>query len=88
MAHRAAVAAAVLAGTALRVTRPARRTALRAAPGVAGAVMLAVAAGELASHVWHRGLGPWVGLAVAGVFALWFGAEINARPPAPRQEQE
>ena len=82
MTNRAVVAAAVLAGTALRFTRRPFRSALRAAPGVLGAAAIAVGLGEVAGRVWGRGLTWWVALAVAGGFALWFGAELNARPPA------
>lgn len=39
-------------------------------PGVGGAAMVSVAAGELAGHVFGHGLTPWAGLAVGGVFAL------------------
>lgn len=82
MTRRATIAAAVLAGTVLRFTRRPFRSALRAAPGVLGAAAIAVGLGEVAGRVWGHGLTWWVALAVAGGFALWFGAELNARPPA------
>lgn len=39
-------------------------------PGVAGAAMFSVAAGEFAGHVFGHGLAPWVGLGAGGMFAL------------------
>lgn len=39
-------------------------------PGVAGGVMVSLGLGELAEHVFGRGLAPWVAVTVAGVFAL------------------
>lgn len=73
------IRAAFWAGTLIRVLR-------QVLPGLAGAAALSVGAGELAGHVFGRGLSPWVALVIAGLFALWFGAEINASPPAPRRE--
>lgn len=53
------------------------------APVAAAAV--SVGLGQLAGHVFGRGLAPWVALAVAGGFGLWMATELNT-PPAPRQE--
>lgn len=39
-------------------------------PGVGGAVMVSLGAGEVAGRVFGHGLALWVGLAVGGVFAL------------------
>ena len=77
--RRPLVRAAIWAGTIWRLTH-------KAALGYLGAVFLAVGLGELAGHVWHRGLAPWVGLAVGGVFALLFGAELNRQPRPPDSE--
>jgi hypothetical protein len=76
-------AAARFAGTAVRITRRPLRSAARAAPGVAGAAGIAVGLGQVAGHVFGRGLTWWVALAVGSGFALWFGAEINASPLPP-----
>lgn len=77
---RIAVAVAVFAGTALRLCRRPLRNALRAAPGLAGAAGIAVGLGEVAGHVWQRGLTWWVALVIAGGFVLWFAAEMNSKP--------
>lgn len=53
------------------------------APAAAAAVSIGL--GQLAGHVFGRGLAPWVALAVAGGFGLWMATELNT-PPAPRQE--
>lgn len=53
------------------------------APAAAAAV--SVGLGQLAGHVFGRGLAPWVALTVAGGFGLWMATELNT-PPAPRQE--
>ena len=73
--------AAHLAGTAVRVLRG----LMRVLPGVAGAALVSVGLGQLAGHVFHRGLSAWVTCAVAGAFLLKIGAEVNAAPP-PRRE--
>jgi hypothetical protein len=85
--RRPLLAAARVAGTAIRITRRPARTALRALPGVAGAAAVAVGLGEVAGH-YQRGLTWWVACVIGGVFALGFAREINAAPPAPRQEDE
>ena len=87
MTHRAVIACAVLAGTALRHTRRAARKALRAAPGALGAAALAFGCGEVVQRVFGRGLGWPAGLMVAGVFALLIGREVNQPPPAPRRDE-
>lgn len=50
--------------------------ALPAVPGLAGAVMISLAAGEFAGHVFGHGLAPWVGIGVGGVFALVLDRKI------------
>jgi len=61
--------------------------ALRALFAPAAAAAVSAGLGELAGHVFGRGLAPWVALAIAGVFGLWMSSELNAAPPpAPRQE--
>jgi hypothetical protein len=55
----------------------------RSLPGLTGATAVSVGAGEITGHVFGRGLAPWVALVVAGVFALWIGASLNAAPPLP-----
>lgn len=67
-------AAAAAAGSALRVAKP-------AAHGYLGAAAISVGAGEFASHVFHHGLAPWLTLLVAGLFSMWFGAELNRNAP-------
>lgn len=42
----------------------------RLVPGVAGAALLSVAAGEIAGHVFGHGLTPWVASALGAVFLL------------------
>jgi hypothetical protein len=60
---------------------------LRALFAPAAAAAVSAGLGELAGHVFGRGLAPWVALTVGGVFALWMAAELNAvPPPAPRPE--
>jgi hypothetical protein len=76
------VTAARWAGTAVRLTRP----LFRSVPGILGAAAVSLGAGELAGHIFGRGLAPWAALTVAGGFALWIGAAINAPPPAPPAE--
>jgi len=88
VSNRAVHAAARLAGTAVRITRRPLRSAARAAPGLAGAAGIAVGLGQVAGHVFGRGLTWWVALAVGGGFALWIGSDINRVPPAPRRDEE
>jgi len=78
------IRAAKWAGTVLRVGRRPVATLGRMLPGVAGAAAIAVGSGELAGHVFGRGLALWVGLVVGGVFLVRIGAEVNAPVPAPR----
>ena len=71
------------AGTAVRILRPAGRIL----PGLAGAAAVAAGLGEIAGHVFGRGLSPWVACAVAGVFGIRIGSEINQAPPPPRPDE-
>ena len=48
-------------------------------PGIGGAVLVSLGTGETVSHVLGRGLAPWVGLTVGGVFALMLDRNIPAR---------
>lgn len=59
---------------------------LRALFGPAAAAAVSVGLGQLAGHVFGRGLAPWVTLTLLGGFGLWVAAELNAVPPAPRSE--
>jgi hypothetical protein len=88
MSNRAVIAAAALAGSVVRITRGPFRSAVRALPGVAGAAAVACGCGEVVQRVFGRGLGWPAGLVVAGVFVLWFGAELNRVPPAPRRQDD
>jgi hypothetical protein len=72
---------ATLAGVLVRVLR-------QVLPGLLGAAAVSAGLGELAGHVFGHGLAPWVALLVAGVFALWFGVEVNRAPRAPRPPGE
>lgn len=87
----AAVVAARRQRLALRTARwtgtAARWSAVAAHALFAPAAAAAVSAGlgQLAGHVFGRGLAPWVALTVAGGFGLWMATELNT-PPAPRQE--
>lgn len=72
--------AAHWAGTLVRVLRPLGRVV----PGVAGAAAVAVGLGQVAGHVFGHRLAWWVALTLAGLFALWFGAEVNAAPRVHR----
>lgn len=45
-------------------------------PGVGGAAMISVCAGEFAGHVFGHGLTPWVAGLVGGVFALLLDRRI------------
>jgi len=80
------VAAAVFTGTALRITRRALRKAVSVVPGLAGAAGIAIGLGQVAGHVWGRGLTWWVALVVGGAFALWISADLNRVPRAPRRD--
>ena len=88
MTHRAVLASAKFAGTVVRITRRPFRSALRAAPGLAGAAAIAIGLGQVAGHVFGRGLTWWVALAAGGAFVLRFGAEVNASLPAPRRDED
>ena len=46
-------------------------------PGLAGAVALSVAVGEIAGHVFGHGLTPWVTLLIAGGFLLRLDGRIH-----------
>jgi len=71
--------AARWAGLAVRV--------LRALFAPAAAAAVSAGLGELAGHLFGRGLAPWVALTLAGGFGLWIASELNAAPqPAPRRE--
>ena len=83
----AQIAAAVFAGTLVRITRRALRKALRMAPGLASAAAVAVGLGEVAGQVWGAGLTWRVSLLAGGVLGLWFAAELN-RVPAPRRDDD
>jgi len=77
--HQLKLRAARWAGVAVRV--------LRALFAPAAAAAVSVGLGELAGHVFGRGLAPWVAMALAGGFGLWIASELNAAPrPAPRRE--
>jgi hypothetical protein len=65
----------VLADVAGRVTGRVLAVA-PSVPGLAGAVMVSAAAGEVASHVFGHGLAPWVGIGVGGVFGLLWDRRI------------
>lgn len=79
-----AVRAAVIAGTLVRILRPLGRLL----PGLAGAVLASVGAGQVAGHVFGRGLAPWVGCVVAAGFLVRIGAEVNAAPPRPPRHED
>ena len=66
------------AGLAVRV--------LRALFAPAAAAAAAIGLGQLAGHIWGRGLAPWVALFVAGVFGLQLARELNTAPAAPRPD--
>ena len=74
------IRAAIRAGKFVRVMRPLGRIL----PGTAGALAIAVGLGQVAGHVFGHRLAWWVALTVAGLFALWFGAELNAQPRVRR----
>ena len=84
----AQIAVAVFAGTTLRLCRRALRKAVSVVPGLAGAAGTAIGLGQVAGHVWGRGLTWWVALTVGGVFALLIGREVNQSPPAPRRSDD
>ena len=48
----------------------------RVVPGLAGAAMVSVGAGELTGHIFGRGLAPWAAIAVGGVFALLLDRQL------------
>lgn len=75
--------AASAAGHVLRVARVPVRRGLPMVPGAAGAVLAAVGGGEVAGHVFGRGLSPWCSLVIGSVFLLRLGAELNRTPAAP-----
>jgi len=79
---RLLVGLATAAGTLLR----AGRGPVRALPGLAAAAAVSVGLGELAGHVFGRGLAPWVALTAGGVFALRLAAELNHVPPPPARD--
>lgn len=76
--------AARWAGLAVRAVLPLGRLL----PGLAGAALVAVGLGQVAGHIWHRGLAAWVSLALGGAFLLLIGREINAAAPAPRRDDD
>lgn len=51
--------------------------ALPKVPGVGGAVMVSLASGELAGHVFGHGLTPWVAVGAGGLFALALDRQIS-----------
>lgn len=73
MKHRAAVRIAILAGTLVKIG------AHRMLPGVAGAALVSAGGGQIAGHVFGRGVAPWVAITLAGVFVLLAAAETNRR---------
>jgi hypothetical protein len=77
-----AVRVAVIAGTAVRADR------MLFGPAAAAAVSVGV--GELAGHVFGRGLAPWVALAAGGAFGLQLARELNSVPPPvlPRHDDD
>lgn len=70
--------AARWAGLAVRV--------LRALFAPAAAAAVSAGLGELAGHVFGRGLSPWAALTLAGGFGLWIASELNAVPDPPRRD--
>ncbi len=72
--------AAHAAGVAVRV--------LRALFAPAAAAAVSVGAGELAGHVFGRGLAPWAALTLAGVFGLLLARELNSAPRQPPEPPE
>jgi len=68
LAGRVAEAAGKLAGRVLR--------AAPAVPGLAGAGLVALGAGEVAGHVFGHGLAPWVASVTGGVFLLLLDRRI------------
>ena len=74
--------AARWAGIAVRVLR----APARGLPGLLGALLVAVGLGQVAGHIWHRGLTWWVAAAIGGMFLLLIGRELNSAPPAPRRD--
>ena len=82
------IRAAKWAGTVLRVTRRPAVALFRSLPGLAGAALAGLGGGEVAGHVFGRGLTPWVACVIAAVFLVRIGAEINAPAPTPRQPDD
>lgn len=81
-------AAATGAGTVVNVLNGRRPRAIyRMIPGIAGAALAATGIGELAGHVFGRGLAPWVACTVAAWFLLQIGRELNT-PPVPVSSEE
>lgn len=79
--------AATAAGTLVRMARGRRgRLFARMFPGLAGAALAAVGAGQLVGHVFGHGVAPWVACCVAAVFLLRMGSELNYVPPATGDE--
>jgi hypothetical protein len=68
LAGRAVTAAGWVAGRVLRVAPT--------VPGVAGAGLVSLGAGEVTGHVFGHGLAPWVAAAVGGVFLLLLDRRI------------
>ena len=56
--------------------------------GPAAAAAVSVGAGELAGHVFGRGVAPWVALLLGGGFGLWMARELNSVPPPPPHRDE
>jgi len=75
-----AVRLATLAGTAVRLSR--------ALLGPAAAAAVSIGLGELAGHVFGRGLAPWVAIVIGGGFGLLLASELHAAPRAPIDRPE
>lgn len=56
--------------------------------GPAAAAAVSVGTGELAGHIFGRGLAPWVALLLGGGFGLWIARELNSVPPPPPRRDE
>jgi hypothetical protein len=75
------IRAATWAGTAVR--------GARMLFGPAAAAAVAIGTGELAGHIFGRGLAPWVALVIGGGFGLWISSELNSvPPPAPHPDED
>lgn len=68
LAARGVTAAGWVAGKALRVAPT--------VPGVAGAALVSLGAGEVTGHVFGHGLAPWVAAVAGGVFLLLLDRRI------------